>query len=247
LHVKGAVGMARTSDEVNPERISSGSQFYVCLDDVHRLDNKYTVFGNVVRGMDVVMELRAGDTIEKIRVRKVSKHFEEAVAEEIERLSKIDLETDMPYEDLKALVKTNKGEFTMKFFHDTAPKHVENFIKLTRDGFYDGLTWHRYVQGFVIQGGDPEGSGSGGPGYTIPAEISPKHNHVKGAVGMARTGDDVNPERASSGSQFYICLAGAPHLNGGYTVWAEVVAGMENVLLLREKDTIESIEIVPDV
>jgi peptidyl-prolyl cis-trans isomerase B (cyclophilin B) len=149
----------------------------------------------------------------------------------------------VPYEDLIAEVETNKGRFKIKFYHDTAPKHVENFIKLTRDGFYDGLIFHRYVPGFVIQGGDPEGTGQGGPGYTIEAEISNKYKHVKGAVAAARRGDDVNPERHSSGSQWYVCLEAAPHLDGSYTVWGQVTTGMDVVLGLRQGDVMEKITI----
>jgi peptidyl-prolyl cis-trans isomerase B (cyclophilin B) len=167
------------------------------------------------------------------------------VIEEKERLSKIDMETEMPYEDLIAVMETNKGIFEMAFFHDTAPKHVENFIKLARDGFYDSLTFHRYEPGFVIQGGDPTGTGQGGPGYEIPAEISDSHKHVKGAVGMARLGDQENPERESSGSQFYICLGDAPPLDGAYTIWAEVIDGMDVVLELRQGDEIVKTEIKP--
>ena len=245
LHVKGAVGMARTSDEVNPDRMSSGSQFYICLEDVHRLDGKYTVWANVTDGMDVVMELRAGDIIENVRIRKSRDDFETGIEALKEELASMDMETELQYNELMAVVQTNKGTIKMGFFHDTAPQHVENFIKLVREGFYDGLTFHRYVSGFVIQGGDPDGTGQGGPGYTIPAEISPKHNHVKGAVAMARLGDAQNPEKRSSGSQYYICLEPASHLNGGYTVWGEVIEGMEVVMELREGDIMEKIEILP--
>lgn len=245
LHVKGAVGMARTSDEVNPARVSSGSQFYICLDDVHRLDNKYTVWGNVTDGMDIVMELRAEDIIENVRIKKVRNDFEIGIELLKEEQGNLDLETELPYDELMAVVSTNKGTFTMGFFYDTAPEHVGNFVKLVRDGFYDGLTFHRYVVEFVIQGGDPDGSGQGGPGYTLPAEISTEHKHVKGAVGMARLGDDVNPEKRSSGSQYYICLDATPHLDGEYTVWAEVIDGMDVVLQLRMGDIMEKIEIKP--
>jgi len=95
--------------------------------------------------------------------------------------------------------------------------------------------------GFVVQGGDPDGTGTGGPGYTIPAEI--KREHGKGALAWARTGDDVNPERRSSGSQFYITLAPTPFLNGGYTVFGQTVKGMDVVEMIKRGDRIESISI----
>jgi len=157
--------------------------------------------------------------------------------------SATDPETGLSYDMLIAEIQTNKGTFKIKFYHDTAPKHVENFIKLVRKGFFNGLKFHRYVAGFVIQGGDPEGTGQGGPGYTIPAEISNKHLHTKGAVAAARTGDEVNPKRESSGSQFYVCLAPQPNLDGKYTVWGDVTTGMDVVMNLRQGDKIVKITI----
>ena len=105
----------------------------------------------------------------------------------------------------------------------------------------DGLTFHRVEPGFVVQGGDPTGTGSGGPGYTIPAEI--KRPHPKGALAWARTGDAVNPERRSSGSQFYITLDATPFLDGGYTVFGQTTKGMDVVEKITRGDTIESVTI----
>lgn len=124
-----------------------------------------------------------------------------------------------------AVIKTEKGDIVIKFLPEDAPKHVENFIKLAGEGFYDGLTFHRVEPNFVIQGGDPKGNGTGGPGYTIPAEIKAKH--VDGAVAAARLGDAANPAKASSGSQFYICLGPQHFLDGNYTVFGQVVEGMD--------------------
>ncbi len=117
------------------------------------------------------------------------------------------------------------GDIKIELYRDDAPKTVENFVKLAQAGFYDCLTFHRVAKGFVIQGGDPDGDGTGGPGYTIAAEI--KRLHTKGAVAMARQGDQVNPTKASSGSQFYIALDALPQLDGQYTVFGQVVAGMD--------------------
>ncbi len=125
----------------------------------------------------------------------------------------------------RARIVTEKGEIVVELRPDAAPRHVENFVELARSGFYDGLTFHRVVPGFVIQSGDPTGTGSGGPGYTIPAEI--RLPHKKGALAAARLPDNVNPDRASSGSQFYITLDAQPHLDGGYTVFGYVVSGMD--------------------
>jgi peptidyl-prolyl cis-trans isomerase B (cyclophilin B) len=119
------------------------------------------------------------------------------------------------------------GDIQIALNDKEAPKTSENFVKLAESGFYDCLTFHRIAKDFVVQGGDPEGTGMGGPGYTIPAEI--KLLHTKGAVAMARTGDNVNPKRDSSGSQFYIALQALPMLDGQYTVFGQVTQGMDVV------------------
>ena len=128
---------------------------------------------------------------------------------------------------------TDFGPIDIVLYPDIAPKHTENFLKLTKDGFYDSLTFHRIVPGFVVQGGDPKGNGTGGPGYTIPAEFSDL-SHVPGAVAAARRGDAVNPEKASSGSQFYIVLKAAPHLDGQYTIFGKVIDGMDAVYKIEK-------------
>ena len=122
-----------------------------------------------------------------------------------------------------ALIETDFGTIKVLLYKKDAPVTCANFIKLAKQGFYDGLTFHRVVKGHVIQGGCPKGDGTGGPGWTIPLEIT-KHKHVAGAVGMARGAD---PD--SAGSQFYICLAPRPHLDGKYCVFGMVVEGMDVV------------------
>ncbi len=119
----------------------------------------------------------------------------------------------------------NFGVMKLELDPVAAPKTVANFVKLANEGFYNGLTFHRIAKDFVIQGGDPKGDGTGGPGYTVPAEI--KLLHKKGAIAMARLGDQVNPKRDSSGSQFYIALNDLPQLDGQYTVFGYVVQGMD--------------------
>lgn len=127
----------------------------------------------------------------------------------------------------QAIIQTNLGKIVIQFYDTDAPKHVDNFKKLARDGFYNGLTFHRVIQGFMIQGGDPKGDGTGGPSYTIPAEI--KRTHKRGAVAAARLGDGANPTRASSGSQFYICDGNPSFLDGQYSVFGEVIEGLDVV------------------
>ncbi len=125
------------------------------------------------------------------------------------------------------VLDTNFGPIKIKVDGSAAPKTAENFKKLAAEKFYDGLIFHRVVPGFVIQGGDPNGDGTGGPGYTVPAEISLLHK--RGAVAMARLPDQINPQRESSGSQFYIALEDLPALDGQYTVFGQVISGMEIV------------------
>lgn len=143
----------------------------------------------------------------------------------------------------RATIQTNKGDIVVSLDAAAAPEHVNNFIFLSNEGFYDGLTFHRVEPGFVIQGGDPLGAGSGGPGYTVPGEFSLKH--VEGALAMARLPDQVNPERASSGSQFYITLAPTEFLDGQYSVFGQVEEGMEVVRSIQVGDTIERIVLEP--
>ncbi|RKU10347.1 hypothetical protein C6502_11585 [Candidatus Poribacteria bacterium] len=146
------------------------------------------------------------------------------------------------------VLETNKGMVEMELYPDVAPKTVANFVKLIEMEFYDGIAFHRYVENFVIQGGDPEGSGSGGPGWTIPGEFqNPKlrakmPRHRKGVVAMARAN---KPD--SAGSQFYICLDAKPSryfsLNSQYTTFGKVIAGMDVVDQLRKGDVMNTVRL----
>jgi peptidyl-prolyl cis-trans isomerase B (cyclophilin B) len=140
---------------------------------------------------------------------------------------------------LHARIHTAKGDIVFAFYPDEAPQHCAAFIKLARAGFYDGLTFHRVEPGFVIQGGDPSGNGTGGPGYQIDAEFS-NLPHIKGTVAMARS---ANPN--SAGSQFYVCLDDASFLNKQYTVFGQTVAGQEVVDKIRKGDVMEAVMIEP--
>lgn len=163
------------------------------------------------------------------------------------------------------LIETDYGNMKVKLYNET-PQHRDNFLKLVKEGFYDSLLFHRVIQGFMIQGGDPKSKmapagaplGDGNIGYTIPAEFNSKLIHKKGALAAARTGDNVNPQKRSSGSQFYIVqgnlwnpgsfqmleqrtgktltpeqrsvyssIGGTPFLDGDYTVFGEVVEGLD--------------------
>lgn len=165
------------------------------------------------------------------------------------------------------LLETDLGNMTIAL-SDSTPQHRDNFIKLVKQGFYDSLLFHRVIKDFMIQGGDPDSKyakagqrlGNGGPGYTVPAEFNDSLFHKKGMLAAARLGDNVNPQKASSGCQFYIVqgkkfsdmeldrleqqrlggknipankrevyrnMGGTPHLDGGYTVFGEVISGIE--------------------
>ena len=141
------------------------------------------------------------------------------------------------------VITTPKGVVKFEFYADDAPNHVASFIELARAGFYDGTTFHRVEPGFVIQGGDPNtktGSGpagTGGPGYNLKAEFNSRP-HLEGTVSMARS---QNPD--SAGSQFYICLGAQPFLDGQYTVFGQVLEGMDVVKAIQVGDVMESVRI----
>lgn len=178
-------------------------------------------------------------------------------------------------------IKTPKGNLYVRLYDET-PKHRDNFLKLVEEGYYNGTTFHRIIKAFMIQGGDPysknpataDMAGTGGPGYTIDAEINPDFFHKKGALAAARQGDAINPEKKSSGSQFYIVhgalynkvqleslekriqsikpgfvwpqehkdvyarQGGTPHLDGDYTVFGEVIKGLDIVDALAKTPTV---------
>jgi len=136
------------------------------------------------------------------------------------------IDTDKKY---SAVMKTDRGDISIDLLTDIAPMTVNNFVFLAREGFFDGCTFHRVIPGFVAQGGDPTGTGRGGPGYRFKDELSPTP-FVQGIVGMANAGPNTN------GSQFYIMLGDAQHLTGRYTAFGQVTAGMDAVLALRPRD-----------
>lgn len=130
-----------------------------------------------------------------------------------------------------ATFHTEKGPFRVRLFADKAPETVNNFVSLARDGYFDGTTFHRVIGGFMAQGGDPTGTGTGGPGYTIRDEFHPDLSHTgPGILSMANAGPNTG------GSQFFVTFDATPWLDGKHAVFGEVVEGMENVLSLRERD-----------
>lgn len=146
-----------------------------------------------------------------------------------------------PKKQYEAVISTSKGDIKVSLNAEKAPWSVNNFVYLAKSGFYEGLTFHRVEPGFVIQGGDPKGDGTGGPGYTVKAEIGLPHK--KGALAWARTGDAINPERRSSGSQFYITLEATPFLDSGYTVFGQTLEGMDVAVKIQKGDVIKKVTI----
>jgi peptidyl-prolyl cis-trans isomerase B (cyclophilin B) len=136
-----------------------------------------------------------------------------------------------------ALITLASGQtLTLELYDEAAPKTVENFLTLAAKGFYDGLTFHRVIAGFVAQGGCPKGTGTGGPGYMIPCETSNNpHVHLPGALSMAHAGKNTG------GSQFFLCHVRLPHLDGVHTVFGQVTSSLESVLAIRQGDVMTSI------
>lgn len=132
----------------------------------------------------------------------------------------------------------NGEKITIEFYPEEAPGTVENFEKLANDGFYNGLSFHRVIPGFVAQGGCPQGTGTGGPGYTIKCETEGNpHKHERGSLSMAHAGKDTG------GSQFFIVFAPQPHLNGVHTVFGQVVEGLDVVDRIKQGDVMQEVKV----
>jgi cyclophilin family peptidyl-prolyl cis-trans isomerase len=255
----GTLSMANSGADTN------GSQFFITLAPTTWLDDRHTVFGRVIDGLDALQSIRPrdpetatepGDVIETIRILESETPFETTlpapgeapVPEAAEarnaffaRPPEMRIDTEATYE---ATIRTAKGDIVVTLDAAAAPVTVNNFVTLAEEGFYDGLTFHRVEPEFVIQGGDPTGTGQGGPGYVLPAEIGLEH--VEGAIAMARLPDQGNPRRMSSGSQFYITLKPTPQLDGAYTVFGQVTEGMDVVNAIEVGDVIEEVTIAAD-
>lgn len=141
----------------------------------------------------------------------------------------------------KAVIEMDKGQVVIEMFEKEAPGTVANFEKLINRGFYNGLTFHRVIKGFVAQGGCPNGNGTGGPGYTIPCETKGNpHKHERGALSMAHRGPNTG------GSQFFIVYEPQPHLDGAHTVFGKVIEGMDVVDQIHQGDKMKTVTIVEE-
>ena len=142
---------------------------------------------------------------------------------------------------MEAIIKTNKGDMKVTFYDKDAPNTVANFVKLAKDGYYDGLTWHRVLADFVIQGGCPKGDGTGGPGYKIDCELTGENQyHDRGVLSMAHAG------RNTGGSQFFVCHSrnNTSPLDRNHTCFGKVIEGLEVIDAIKEGDKIESITVL---
>ena len=142
---------------------------------------------------------------------------------------------------MKGIIKTNKGEMKVDFYDKDAPNTVKNFVKLAKEGYYNGLTWHRVLPDFVIQGGCPKGNGTGGPGYKIDCETEGGNQyHDRGVLSMAHAG------RNTGGSQFFVCHSrnNTSHLDKNHTCFGKVIEGLEVIDAIKEGDKIESITVL---
>ncbi|MEA3308721.1 MAG: peptidylprolyl isomerase [Chloroflexota bacterium] len=252
----GILSMANSGPGTN------GSQFFITFGPTTWLDDKHTVFGKIIAGLDVLHAISPrdpetattpGDALMSITIEESAEPFasqrtpnaEIAVPEEA--IARYNLYSEPPEMQLdetqqySATIITEKGEIKITLDAEIAPVTVNNFVFLAEAGFYDGLTFHRVEPEFVIQGGDPTGSGQGGPGYVLPAEIGLEHS--VGAIAMARLPDQGNPRQMSSGSQFYITLQATPQLDGAYTVFGYVTEGLDVVNAIAVGDVIEEIKI----
>lgn len=143
----------------------------------------------------------------------------------------------------KAIIKTEKGDMTVQFYDKDAPNTVANFLKLAKEGYYDGVTFHRVINDFVIQGGDPTGTGAGGPGYQIDCELTGDNQyHDRGVLSMAHAG------RNTGGSQFFICHSrtNTAHLDRNHTCFGKVVENVDVVDDIRQGDKILGIEVIEE-
>jgi peptidyl-prolyl cis-trans isomerase B (cyclophilin B) len=142
---------------------------------------------------------------------------------------------------MKAIIRTDKGDMTVEFYDQDAPKTVANFTKLAKDGYYNGLTFHRVIADFVIQGGCPDGTGMGGPGYAIDCELEGENQfHDKGVLSMAHAGKNTG------GSQFFICHSrnNTAHLDGVHTCFGKVVDGLDVIDKIEANDKMNIVEVI---
>jgi peptidylprolyl isomerase len=255
-NLAGAMGYLRLPDQVNPERLSNGSQIYITLEAVPDIDGVYAAFGQVIEGLDVLGQLELGDAIETVAISEADERvaptpapptptptpFAPTSAEDrplaaldpAERIDYFNTPPAMALEegvDYVARITTDVGEIVVDLFEEQAPVTVNNFVTLANLGFYDNTLFHRVIEGFMAQAGDPSGTGRGGPGYVFEDEIVPELVFDKaGLLAMANAGPGTN------GSQFFLTFGAADWLNGQHTIFGQVLEGEELLAEIQLRD-----------
>ena len=251
LHKRGVISMARSAD---PD--SASSQFFICHKDASHLDGEYAAFGEVVYGIetvDAIAEVKTNASNNKPYTDVVIKKMGFVTpTENYVPTEKTSFKEPLPFtvsEKTTNYVLLNMGSYghiVVELYPDVAPETVANFQKLVGEGFYDGLIFHRVIKDFMIQGGDPNGNGTGGSGTNIKGEFSNNGfennlKHERGVLSMARSGSS-KPELDkqyynSASSQFFICHKDSPHLNGNYAAFGKVIYGMDTVDAIAALET----------
>lgn len=255
-NLAGTMGYLRLPDQVNPERLSNGSQIYIALEPVPDIDGVYAAFGQVIEGLDVLQQIEMGDVIEMITISQADERvaptpppptptptpFAPTSADDrplaaIDPAERVDYFNTAPAMELEegadyvARITTDVGEIVVDLFEEQAPLTVNNFVVLANLGFYDNTMFHRVIDGFMAQGGDPSATGSGGPGYVFGDEIVPELVFDKaGLLAMANAGPGTN------GSQFFITFDAADWLNGQHTIFGQVIEGEDLLSEIQRRD-----------
>jgi cyclophilin family peptidyl-prolyl cis-trans isomerase len=252
----GTLGYLRFPDQINPERLSNGSQVYITLEPVPDIDGVYAAFGQVIEGLEVLEQLEFGDAIESIIISEATERVAPtpppptptptpfaptsavdrplAALAPAERVNYFNTAPAMQLDegaDYVARITTDLGDIVIDLFEEQTPLTVNNFITLAILGFYDDTYFHRVIEGFMAQAGDPSGSGRGGPGYVFEDEIVPELVFDRaGLLAMANAGPGTN------GSQFFITFDATEWLNGQHTIFGEVIEGEELLSRIIRRD-----------
>ena len=259
--VAGTLGYLRLPEQVNPEGLSYGSQFFMTMEDVPDISGVFSAFGQVIEGMDVAAQIAEGDTIEQIVITEAaaskaptpaplptattvptpfapeqSKTGDRPLAKlpAEQRDGMFNAEAAMQLEegkDYSARITTDVGDIVVDLFEGQTPQTVNNFVTLANLGFYDNTSFHRVIEGFMAQAGDPTGTGSGGPGYQFADEIVPELTFDgAGVLAMANAGPGTN------GSQFFITYDKTDWLNGLHTIFGKVTEGEDVLKAIKIRD-----------
>jgi peptidylprolyl isomerase len=255
-NLAGTMGYLRLPDQVNPERVSNGSQIYITLEPVPDIDGVYAAFGQIIEGLDVLGQIEPGDVIETIAISEAEERVAPtpapptptptpfaptsaddrplAALDPAERVDYFNTPPAMELEegvDYVARFTTDVGDIVIDLFEEQTPVTVNNFVTLANLGFYDNTLFHRVIEGFMAQGGDPSGTGRGGPGYVFADEIVPELVFDKaGLLAMANAGPGTN------GSQFFITFDATDWLNGQHTIFGQVIEGEDLLAEIQLRD-----------